>query len=155
MAGSIGHAIVPAVEEAVYFHSIARFVPPRFLYKGESPLAEHYAVFVSEVHEDAMGRPVGAQHRDLLRRIFDYDRVVIAGQAKSHCVAWTVEYILESIGELGNEPMQRTYLLEDCTSPVILPGVHDYTEEAALAFKVFEDAGAHLVRSTVPMSKWR
>jgi nicotinamidase-related amidase len=154
MAGSIGHAIVPAVEEAVYCHSIARFAPPRVLYKGESPLTEHYAVFVSEVHEDAHGRPLGSQHRGLLRSIFDYDRVVIAGQAKSHCVAWTVQYILDSADELGNDPMQRTYLLEDCTSPVILPGIHDYTDEADLAFAAFKAAGAHLVRSTLPMSEW-
>jgi nicotinamidase-related amidase len=155
MAGSIGHAIVPAVEEAVYFHSIARFAPPRHLFKGESPLTEHYAVFVSEVHEDAAGRPVGAQHRGLLRSMFEYDRVVIAGQAKSHCVAWTVESILESAAELGNDPMRHTYLLEDCTSPVILPDVHDYTDEADAAFGTFEAAGAHIVRSSVPISEWR
>jgi nicotinamidase-related amidase len=154
MAGSIGHAIVPAIEEAVYFHSIARFAPPRLLFKGESPLTEHYAVFASEVQEDSVGRPVGAQHRGLLRSIFDYDRVVIAGQAKSHCVAWTVEYILENAAELGDYPMRRTYLLEDCTSPVVLPSIHDYTNEANAAFAAFEAAGAHIVRSTVPVAEW-
>jgi len=154
MAGSIGHALVPAVEEAIYFHSIARYAAPRFLYKGESPLTEHYAVFESEVDEDQFGRPVGTQHRELLRDLLAYDRLIVAGQAKSHCVAWTVQYMIEKAMELGGEQMANLFLLEDCTSPVVIPGVYDYTEDARAAFARFAEAGAHPIPSTRPLSAW-
>jgi hypothetical protein len=48
----------------------------------------------------------------------------------------------------------RLYLLEDCTSPVVVPEAVDYTEEADAAFERFAEAGAHIVRSTTPVSSW-
>ena len=44
MLGGIGHALVPAVEEAIFFHSVARRSQPAFQQKGTSPLTEHYSV---------------------------------------------------------------------------------------------------------------
>jgi hypothetical protein len=44
--------------------------------------------------------------------------------------------------------------LEDCTSPVVIPGVIDYTDEADAAFERFADAGMHVVRSTDPLESW-
>ena len=49
---------------------------------------------------------------------------------------------------------RRLYLLEDCTSPVVVPGAVDFTEQADAAFARFAAAGAHVVRSTTPMSAW-
>ena len=37
MLGGIGHALVPAVEEAVFFHGIARGVQAELIIKGDSP----------------------------------------------------------------------------------------------------------------------
>jgi nicotinamidase-related amidase len=79
--------------------------------------------------------------------------VVVAGQAKSHCLAWTIDDLLEE-EELGNRLAERTYLLEDCTSPVVVPGVVDYTDEADAAFERYAAAGMHVVRSTEPLSSW-
>jgi nicotinamidase-related amidase len=47
------------------------------------------------------------------------------------------------------------YLLEDCTSPVVVAGVMDYTERANAAFQRFADAGMHIVKSTDPIRGWR
>jgi nicotinamidase-related amidase len=44
--------------------------------------------------------------------------------------------------------------LEDCTSPVVVPGVVDYTEPAAEAYRRFAAAGMRIVRSTDPISSW-
>ena len=49
---------------------------------------------------------------------------------------------------------EKVYLLEDCTSPVVVPGSVDYTDEADAAFARFAESGAHLVRSDVPMRDW-
>jgi hypothetical protein len=48
---------------------------------------------------------------------------------------------------------ERTYLLQDCTSPVVVPGVVDYTEEADAAFARYAAAGMHVVRAE-PMATW-
>ena len=47
----------------------------------------------------------------------------------------------------------RTFLLEDCTSPVVVPG-YNYTEQADAAFERFAAAGMHVVRSTEPIESW-
>ncbi|MHC5830176.1 MAG: isochorismatase, partial [Nostoc sp.] len=44
------------------------------------------------------------------------------------------------------------YLLEDCTSPVVVPGVVDYTEQADAAFTRFAEAGMHIVKSIEPIA---
>jgi nicotinamidase-related amidase len=153
MLGSIGHALVPAVEEAIFFHGIARHSPPDFQVKGENRLTEHYSMLGPEVREGPDGEPLGARNAELVRQLLDYDVVVVAGQAKSHCVAWTIDDLLthEAVRE---RLAPRTYLLEDCTSPVVVPGAIDYTDEADAAFARYEAAGMHVVRSTDPVEDW-
>ena len=143
MLGGIGHALVSAVEEAVFFHAIARAASVRFEIKGDNPLTEHYSALGPEVGRDP--RPPA-----LAEALREYDAVVVAGQAKSHCVAWTIADLLDHFGELA----RKVYLLEDCTSPVVVPGVVDYTEEAAAAVRRFAEAGMHVVRSTDPVGTW-
>jgi len=74
--------------------------------------------------------------------------VIIAGQAKSHCVAWTIEDLLTEIKQVDSTLTKKIYLLEDCTSPVVVPGVVDYTEQANTIFTRFADAGMHIIKST-------
>jgi len=150
MLGGIGHALVPAIEEAIFFHSVARRSPPDFRVKGTSPLTEHYSVLGPEVTTGPDGEPLDKRDAPLLDRLREFDGVIIAGQAKSHCVAWTIDDLLEDFGGLA----RKVYLLEDCTSPVVVPGVIDYTEEADAAFRRFAEAGMHVVRSTEPMAAW-
>jgi nicotinamidase-related amidase len=152
MLGGIGHALVPAVEEAVFFHSIARQVQPDFQVKGSNPLTEHYSMLGPEVTEDHEGTQLGEKNQPLIDKLLEYDAVLIAGQAKSHCVAWTIDDLLTGIRD--RSLAEKVYLLEDCSSPVVVPGVVDYTDEADAAFERFADAGMHVVRSTEPLSSW-
>jgi nicotinamidase-related amidase len=46
------------------------------------------------------------------------------------------------------------YLLEDCTSPVVVPGIVDYTEDADRAFEHFAKAGMHIVHSDQSIEDW-
>jgi nicotinamidase-related amidase len=147
MLGGIGHALVSAVEEAFFFHALARDAPTRFEVKGDDPLTEHYSALGPEVG----GEPSSAStNRALVEHLRSFDAVLVAGQAKSHCVAWTVEDLLRLEPELAS----RLYLLEDCTSPVVVPGTVDFTGEADAAFARFADAGARVVRSTDPTERW-
>ena len=49
---------------------------------------------------------------------------------------------------------EKVYLLEDCSSPVVIPGVIDYTDDANAAFQKFKEAGMHVVQSTEAMHEW-
>jgi nicotinamidase-related amidase len=151
LLGGIGHALVSAVEEAVFFHTIARGAQARFQVKGQDPLTEHYSVLGPEVLQGPDGERVGTVNLALLDALRSFDAVVIAGEAKSHCVAWTISDLLSGLGT--RELAAKVYLLEDCTSPVVVPGA-DYTDDADAAFERFAEAGMHVVRSTDPIESW-
>jgi nicotinamidase-related amidase len=154
MLGGIGHAIASVVEEAVFFHSVARVSGPRFEVKGDNPRTEHYSVLGPEVTDGPAGERIAGRNTALIDRLLEFDAVVIAGQAKSHCVAWTIADLLRDLRVRGIDLARKAYLLEDCTSPVVVPGALDYTDEAGAAFQGFAQAGMHLVRSTQPMAEW-
>jgi nicotinamidase-related amidase len=154
MLGGIGHALVSAVEEAVFFHSNARYSQPDFQVKGSHPLTENYSVLSPEVTTGPGGQVVAPKNEKFLRLLMDADAVIIAGQAKSHCVAWTIADLLTEILTRDEKIARKIYLLEDCSSPVVIPGVIDYTGKADDAFRRFEQAGMHVVRSTEPISSW-
>jgi nicotinamidase-related amidase len=69
-------------------------------------------------------------------------------------VAWTVADLLSEIGNKDPALASKVYLLEDCTSPVVIPDVIDYTHPAQRAFQRFAAAGMHIVKSTDPMVNW-
>ncbi len=153
MLGGIGHALVSAVEEAFFFHTIARQSQPEFQVKGDNPLTEHYSMLGPEVTEGPDGDRLATKNTQLIEKLLTFDAVVVAGQAKSHCMAWTIDDLLQDEAA-GDRLADRTYLLEDCTSPVVVPGVIDYTDEADAAFERYAAAGMHVVRSTDPIRSW-
>jgi nicotinamidase-related amidase len=154
MLGGVGHALVAAVEEACFFHGMARSTQPRIELKGGNPLTENYSVLSPEVLIDDTGVPIASKNLALIQSLLDFDRIIVAGQAKSHCVAWTVADLLTEINQQDPALAQKVYLLEDCTSPVVIPGVVDFSEAADAAFARFQAAGMHLVKSTAPLHTW-
>lgn len=155
MLGGVGHALVSAVEEAIFYHTAARASQPDFQIKGGNPLTENYSVLRPEVMDGPNGLSIGAQRNaKFIESLLKFDAVVIAGQAKSHCVAWTIDDLLNEINAQDPTLARKVYLLEDCTSPVVVPGIVDFTDEATAAFKRFADAGMHVVRSADPMNTW-
>jgi nicotinamidase-related amidase len=154
MLGGIGHALVSAVEEACFFHSIARQSQTQFEIKGNLPLTENYSVLQPEVQIDQQQQAIAHPNHQLLETLLTFDTVIIAGQAKSHCVAWTVNDLLTSIQAIDPRLAEKVYLLEDCTSPVVVPGVVDFTDQANAAYQRFATAGMHLVRSSDLLEDW-
>jgi nicotinamidase-related amidase len=154
MLGGIGHALVSAVEEALFFHCIARNSQTRFEIKGNNPLTENYSILRPEVVDDINGNVIAQKNTHLIQDLLKFEAVIIAGQAKSHCVAWTVADLLTEIQAKDASLAQKIYLLEDCTSSVVVPGVVDYTEQADEIFQRFAAAGMHLVQSTQPLEDW-
>ena len=154
MLGGIGHALVSSVEEAIFFHSIARYSQPDFQVKGGNPFTENYSVLRPEVSEDEDGKGIAQKNEKFIRKLLEVDAIVIAGQAKSHCVAWTIDDLLSEILTVDKKMAEKVYLLEDCSSPVVVPGVVDYTDQAAAAFQRYFDAGMNVVRSTDSIASW-
>jgi nicotinamidase-related amidase len=152
--GGPSHAMVSAVHEAVFFHSLARASQTRYEVKGDRPLTEHYSALRPEVTHDHRGRRIAGENRGFVETLLDHDLVVVAGQAKSHCLAWTIEDLLGAIRQRDSELARKVYLLEDCTSPVVIPGAVDFTEPADAAFARFAEAGMKVVRSTNPIAEW-
>jgi nicotinamidase-related amidase len=148
MLGGIGHALVSAVEEAVFFHSIARYGLPAFQVKGSNPFTENYSVLSPEVLDDGEGNQIAKKNTGFIATLLEFDAVIIAGQAKSHCVAWTIDDLLREIESSDKALAEKVYLLEDCTSSVVIPDVVDYTDQGDAAFQRFADAGMHIFRST-------
>jgi nicotinamidase-related amidase len=147
MLGGIGHALVSSVEEAIFFHSVARLSQPQFEIKGNKPFTEHYSVIGPEVTRGPRGEVLGEHSPKFVESLREVDALIIAGQAKSHCVAWTISDLLYDINKTDPSLAKKVYLLEDCTSPVVVPGA-DFTDQADEAFAGFARAGMNLVRST-------
>lgn len=153
MIGGKGHTLASGLEEAGFFHAVARGAQTGFEVKGTNPWVENYSILGPEVKELFDGTPV-PRNTNFLEQLLNYDVLAIAGQAKSHCVAWTIEDLLGDIQQRDEALARRVYLLEDCTSPVVVPGALDYTDEADAAFDRFRAAGMNVVRSTDPIDTW-
>lgn len=148
MLGGIGHALVSAVEEACFFHALARSNQTNFEIKGGNPLTENYSVLRPEVLDGPDNRPIAQKNTRLIQKLLEFDAVIIAGQAKSHCVAWTIDDLLVEIQSRDPSLARKVYLLEDCCSPVVVSGVVDFTDAADAAFNRFADAGMQIIKST-------
>ena len=147
LLGSEGHNLMPALYEAVVFHTAARQTQPLFITKGLIPKSEHYSILEPEVK--VPDHPQGTLNRAFLSQLETYDRVYIAGQAKSHCV---LETMLSLVRHFSDQPDQldKLYVLLDCTSSVAHPEI-DFDALANQAFAELAQRGIHLVRSTDPV----
>lgn len=147
MIGTPGHAITPALVEAIAFHSGARHTQPLYLSKGQIPKTEYYSMLEPEVK--VPNHPMGELNTSFLTMLTRYDRVYIAGQAKSHCILETVASIMRYFrGQLN--VISKLRVLIDCMSSVPHPTV-DFDAAANEKFAEFEREGLKLLRSTEPL----
>lgn len=154
MLGGLGHNLTGVIQEARLFHSYVRMAKDLVEVKGGNHLSENYSVFAMEVLTRWDGKSLGQKNTRFIQTIMDADVVIIAGQAKSHCVAWTIADLLFEIKAKDEELAKKIYLLGDCTSSVVIPGVVDFTEPAEKAFQSFVDADMNLVDSTDLIVSW-
>lgn len=159
--GSDGHPLAGVIHEARLFHAYARFAPNLVESKGGHPLTENYSVLAPEVLGTHDGRPAAERNIALVKKLAQADRIVVAGQAASHCVKSSVEDLLHELRALDPALPRRVVLLEDCMSSVAIPDpanegcfLADYTEQADAALHAFAEAGVTITRSTDPVESW-
>lgn len=144
LLGTPGHNLVPALYEAIAYHTSARQSAPVFLTKGMIPETEHYSIMEPEVK--IPDKPNGGLNTDFLNMLARYDRVYIAGQAKSHCVLETVSSMMRYFAHTP-AIINKIRVIRDAMSSVAHPEI-DFDALANEAFARFESAGLRLVNTT-------
>lgn len=159
--GSDGHALVGIVHEARMFHAYVRGTKSWMEIKGANALTENYSVLSPEVLLRHDGKALAQRNTRLFDTLLDCDRVVIAGQAASHCIKSSVQDLLEEIRSRDESLARKVYLLEDCMSAVAVRDpddpetfLFDFTPQAREALERFAAAGMNIVRSTQEMRSW-
>jgi nicotinamidase/pyrazinamidase len=147
LIGTPGHAITPALYEAIAYHAAARQTQPIFLEKGMIPKTEYYSMLEPEVK--VPDHAMGELNISFLNMLRTYDYIYVAGQAESHCVLETVTSIVRYFED---EPglLRKLRILEDCMSPVAHP-VIDFDAMAKQAFRRHAEKGLQIVDSTMPI----
>ena len=137
MQGTTGAALENQFANMIYFHSVARKAVVQRLVKGQDPMSEMYGIIRPEYDTK------GYMNLEFLNKLERFDKVLIAGEAKSHCVLESIKQILEYY-ETRPEVTEKVYVLEDCMSSI--SGYED------MANQMFEDFRKryriHLVKST-------
>lgn len=153
--GGSGHALTGVIQEATMFHGFARGAQPGREVKGGNPLTENYSVLSPEVLERHDNKGTIAQRNvRFIEKLLHSDAVIIGGEAASHCVKSSIDDLLDTINQQDPELAKKVYILEDCMSAVVIPGVADFTPQAEAALKRFADAGMHVVKSTDDIRNW-
>lgn len=98
----------------------------RVVQKGQYPFSEHFGIFNAQVPNPA--HPETLFNQELAEHLKQHDQVLLAGEARSHCVGTTLKQILAQDQELT----QRLVLLEDAMSNV--------PDMGHLAAPIFEEA---------------
>jgi len=137
LQGTAGCAMENQLANMIYFHSVARRTVVHKVVKGQDSLSEMYGIVRPENDDGS------ETNEALLQELSQYDRILVAGQAKSHCVLETLRQILD-FAEGRPGLAERITLMDDCTSSI--PGFESATDEA-LSFLVAR-FGIHRIRST-------
>ena len=161
LIGGDGHALVGVLQEARLFHAYARSARNGVEIKGTHPLTENYSVFSPEVRESHDGCALAPRNDALIDSLLKEDRIIIAGQASSHCVKSSIDDLLAAIQQRDRALARRLYVLSDAMSAVAVPNpavpgtfFADFTEAAQQALDRYREAGMHIVETTTPVSEW-
>lgn len=111
LLGTRGHCIVDTVLEAMEEWTSVTGSSVDFVFKGENILTEMYSAIQSEVPIS----PETSFNQDLFEYLQQSDRILVAGQALSHCVNHTVRHLIDN---LSREDRSKVYVWNDCSSPV-------------------------------------
>ena len=133
--GTEGEALERNFGNFVYFHSALRKSEIGFIRKGLSKTTERYGAFKPEYN------PNNEKEIEKVDEIWSYDRIVFAGQAKSHCVLETIRQFIEEYKD-NQDMMKKIYILDDCMSAIA--GFEKITEDG---FREFRELGINIVKS--------
>ena len=132
--GSWGHGVHADVLKACQQWQHQRQRAVLNVFKGTNPWTEHYSALEAEVPHPLA--PETGLNRPLLSSLLQAQRLVVAGEASSHCVRATMEHLLE---HAPADFAQRIVLLTDAMSPV-----HGFDDQHHAFLQRMHTAGVQL-----------
>lgn len=147
MDGTQGHALMPALREALAFYSTARVSQVNYITKGTSPYTEHYGIWSTEVPYPK--DPSTGLNTLMLDALGNHDLIYLAGQAEKHCVFETAR---QHLNYYRNQPdaIHKMRFLQDCTSPV--PGMPQaFEDETDREMASWAHSGLQFVNAADPI----
>jgi len=113
LIGTSGHNVVEPLNTALQNWSGHNLDIVNYVNKGTCPLTEMYSGMKADVelpHDDST-----KLNRKLLKRLLEADRVLVCGQALSHCVQFTTR---DLVANWPREKIKNIWLIEDQCSAV-------------------------------------
>jgi nicotinamidase/pyrazinamidase len=123
LIGSWGASVYPPVFEALLDWE-SDFNMVDYVTKGSNYKTEHYSAVQADVPDTE--DPGTMLNHALIKVVKTADMLLLAGEALSHCLAYTVGDIADNFGE---DNIKKMVLLRDATSPVPnppFPGAPDF-----------------------------
>lgn len=105
----------------------------RIVRKGYYPYSEHYGAFAAEI--PCPDDPSTTYNKQLEKELDNYDQILIAGEAKSHCVKNTIAQLMAA----NKDIMRKVVILADAMSPVA-----GFESEANNTFESAKELGARI-----------
>ena len=112
---TFGYAVIPVLGDVLLAWE-KDFAMVDYVTKGSNLWTEHYSAVMADVPDPE--DPGTQLNMGLIETLQEADILLLAGEAKSHCLANTVIDIANNFGE---ENIKKMVLLEDCTSNVTDP----------------------------------
>lgn len=110
LIGTPGHGIYSVIRQAMDEWSSATGRSVEFIMKGQNLFTEMYSAFRAEVEIS----PETCFNTELLNSLRESDRILVCGQALSHCVNHTIRDLIDNMN--GEE--YKVEILTDCASSV-------------------------------------
>ncbi len=113
LIGSLGAAVVQPLYDTLVDWEESNFKTVNYIIKGSNPLTEHYSAVQADVPDpDDLSTHLNIS---LIDELQVSDEILLAGEARSHCLASTV---LDIANNMWEKNIKTMVLLEDATSDV-------------------------------------
>lgn len=114
LIGDEGHNVVPELAAAIHGWEHDRYAMADIVTKGSNPWTEHFSAVQAEVPDPS--DPSTQVNTGLIKTLEEADVVLLAGEARSHCLANTVRDIVKNFSD--PKLIEKLVLLTDATSDV-------------------------------------
>lgn len=108
LIGTPGHAVIESIHRSLMEWVAIKFRTINYLMKGMNCLTEMYSAIAAEV--PILSDPETQYNTEFLKELQTADRLIIGGQAMSHCVQYTVRDIVTAYRK---EERYKIVLLKD------------------------------------------
>jgi nicotinamidase-related amidase len=112
--GTIGATVVQPLQNSFDNWERNRFAQVDFVTKGSNPYTEHFSGVLAEVPDPT--DPTTQINTGLIQILEEADIVLVAGEARSHCLANTVRDIVANFND--QSAVEKLHLLTDACSDV-------------------------------------